>query len=49
MLPAEAAVLLHFKPLGRLLLVLGRAVIPALALAARHLDDVSHGATRSLR
>ena len=42
MLPAEAAVLLHFKPLGRLLLVLGRAVVPAFALAAGHLNNVAH-------
>jgi len=41
-LPAERAVLLHLEPFRRLLLVLRRAVVAALTLAARHLDDVSH-------
>src|SRR5262249_43679055 len=38
--PAE---LLSLPPIRRLLLVLRRAVVPALALLARHRDDVSHG------
>ena len=41
-LAAEAAVLAQFEPLAGLLLVLGRAVIPALTLGARQRDDVSH-------
>ena len=41
-LPAESAVLVHLDSLGRLLLVLRRAVVAAFALAARQLDDVSH-------
>src|SRR5260221_13561461 len=40
--PAEAAVLAQLQPLAGLLLVLCRAVIPALTLAARQADDVSH-------
>jgi hypothetical protein len=40
---AETAVLAHFQPLARLLLVLGRAVIPPLTFGARQGDDVSHG------
>ena len=40
---AEAAVLTQLEPLARLLLVLRRAVIPALTLGARQHDDVSHG------
>ena len=48
-LPAEAAELAHLEPLGRLLLVLRRAVIPAFALGARHRDDVSHGDLCRLR
>src|SRR5574341_840549 len=43
MLPAERTVLLHLNPLGRLLLVLRRAVVPPLALTARQLNDVAHG------
>src|SRR6185295_14991083 len=39
---AEAAVLVELDPLRRLLLVLRRAVVPALAVAARHVNDVSH-------
>ena len=39
----EAAELLHVQALGRLLLVARRAVVTTLALAARELNDVSHG------
>ena len=42
MLATEAAVLAELEPLRRLLLVLRRAVIPALAVAARHVNDVAH-------
>ena len=42
MFPAVLAVLAQLDPLGRLLPVLGRAVIAALTLAARKRDDVSH-------
>ncbi len=42
MTPAPAAELLELQTLGRLLLVLGRDVIPALALGARQRDVVSH-------
>jgi hypothetical protein len=42
-LAAEAAEFGKFEPLGRFLLVLGRAVIPPLALSAGERDDVSHG------
>ena len=41
-LPAEPAVLAELQPLRRLLLVLRRAVVPALAVAARQMNDVSH-------
>ena len=41
-LPTEPAVLGELEPLGRLLLVLRRAVIAPLALGARERDDVSH-------
>ena len=41
-LAAEAAVLAELEPLRRLLLVLRRAVVATLALAARHLNDVAH-------
>jgi hypothetical protein len=41
-LPAEATELAEFQPLGRLLLVLRRAVVATFALAARELNDVSH-------
>src|SRR4029453_13225382 len=34
--------LLELDALGRLLLVLGRAVVAALTFAARHLNNVSH-------
>jgi hypothetical protein len=44
MFPAETAVLRELQPLGRLLLVLGRAVVAPLALLARHGDDISHAA-----
>ena len=40
---AEAAVLVELDPLRRLLLVLRRAVVPALAVATRHVNDISHG------
>jgi hypothetical protein len=43
MFPAEAAVLVELDPLRRLLLILRRAVVPALAVAAREMNDVSHG------
>jgi fatty acid desaturase len=42
-LAAEAAVLAQLQALAGLLLVLGRAVIPALTLGARQGDYVSHG------
>jgi hypothetical protein len=41
-LAAEPAVLAEFEPLGRLFLVLGRAVVATFALVARQGDDVSH-------
>src|SRR5687768_12408182 len=41
-LPAEPAVLAELQALGRLLLVLRRAVVPALAVAARQMNDVAH-------
>jgi hypothetical protein len=41
-LATETAVLAELEPLGRLLLVLRRAVIATFALAARQLNDVSH-------
>jgi hypothetical protein len=44
-LPAEPAVLVEFQPIRRLLLVLGRAVVPPLALPARQLNDISHKQT----
>jgi hypothetical protein len=47
-LPAEAAVLAHFQPLCRLLLVLRRAVIAPLTLEAGERDDVSHKWIRSI-
>jgi hypothetical protein len=42
MAPAPAAEFLQLQTLGRLLLVLGRDVIPALAFGARQGDVVSH-------
>jgi hypothetical protein len=42
MLAAEAAIPAHLQTLGRLLLVLGRAVVPALAVRTRQVDDVAH-------
>jgi hypothetical protein len=42
-LPAKPAELAELEALGRLLLVLGRAVVAALAVAAGHMNDVSHG------
>ena len=47
-LPAEAAELADLEPLGRLLLVLGRAVVAPLAVLARHRHDVSHAVYSSL-
>ena len=41
-LPAEAAELVELQPLRRLLLILRGAVIPALTVAARKMNDVSH-------
>jgi hypothetical protein len=41
-LPAEATVLVELDPFRRLLLVFRRAVIPAFAVAAREMNDVSH-------
>jgi hypothetical protein len=43
MFPTETAELRELQPLGRLLLVLGRAVVASLALGAGQRDDVSHG------
>jgi hypothetical protein len=42
MFTAEATELAHLQPLGRLLLVLGRAVVAPLTLDAGERDDVSH-------
>jgi hypothetical protein len=42
MFTAEATELAHLQPLGRLLLVLGRAVVATLTLGAGERDDVSH-------
>jgi hypothetical protein len=42
-LPAEPAVLAHLEPIGRLLLVLRRAVVAPFALQTRQSDDISHG------
>ena len=42
-LPAKATVLVEFNTLRRLLLVLRRAVVPALTVAAREMNDVAHG------
>ena len=41
-LTAEAAVLAELEPLGRFLLVLGRAVVTPFAVLARQGNDVSH-------
>jgi hypothetical protein len=41
-LATEATELAEFDPLGRLLLVLGRTVVPTFAVAAREMNDVSH-------
>jgi hypothetical protein len=46
-LATEATVLAELEPLGRLLLVLRRAVVPALALTTGQLNDVSHKSTRA--
>jgi hypothetical protein len=40
--PAEPAVFAQLEPLGRLLLVLRRAVVPAFALGAGQSNDVAH-------
>src|SRR6188472_174328 len=42
-LSAEAAELAELQPLGRLLLVLRRAVVAPLTFGARQRNDVSHG------
>jgi hypothetical protein len=42
-LPAKTAELAELEPFRRLLLVLRGAVVAPLALAARQLNDVSHG------
>ncbi len=42
MLPTELAVLVELQLVGRLLFVLRRGVIPALALSASQGDNVSH-------
>jgi hypothetical protein len=42
-LTTEAAVLAELQPLGRLLLVLRRAVVAPLTVLARQRDVVSHG------
>jgi hypothetical protein len=39
---AETTILAHLEPLGRLPLILRRAVIPAFALVARQGNDVAH-------
>jgi hypothetical protein len=41
-LPAEPAELAQLEPFARFLLVLRRAVVPALALGAGQSNDVSH-------
>jgi len=46
-LPAVPAELAHLEALGRLLLVLRRAVVAPLTLAACKRDDVPHGAILS--
>ena len=43
MLPTEATELAELQPLGRLLLVLRGAVVPALAVGALEDDVVAHG------
>src|SRR5947207_8458257 len=48
MLPAEPAVLAQLEALGRLLLVLRRAVVAPLALGARQRDQVSHNGSQGL-
>ena len=42
MLAAEAAVLAHLEPFGRLFLVLRGAVVAPLTFEARERDDVPH-------
>jgi hypothetical protein len=49
MFAAEAAELAELEPLARLLLVLGRAVVAALAVLARQGNDVSHDSTSGFR
>jgi hypothetical protein len=46
-LATEATVLAELEPFGRLLLVLRRAVVPALTLTTGQLNDVSHKPTRA--
>jgi hypothetical protein len=41
-LAAKAAELAELQPFGRLLLVLRRAVVAPLTVAARQMNDVSH-------
>jgi hypothetical protein len=41
-LATETAELAEFNPLRRLLLVLGRAVVPPFTVTARKMNDVSH-------
>ena len=48
-LAAEAAILRKLDPLRRLLLVLRRAVIAALAFPAREMNDVAHDLLQYLR
>src|SRR5580765_8998031 len=48
-LPAKPAVLAHLEPIGRLLLVLRRAVVAPFALQTRQRHDVSHIACRGQR
>src|SRR5206468_8042367 len=47
MFPAEATELAEFQPIGRLLLVLRRAVVAPLALGAGERDDIAHYSTTS--
>jgi hypothetical protein len=41
-LATELTELAELQPIGRLLLILGRAVVAPLAVAAREMNDVSH-------
>jgi hypothetical protein len=40
--PAELAELVTFQPIGIVLLVLGRRIVPLLARRASHVDDFTH-------